>query len=151
MMRVLLGAIGLLLLCFVALNLIPVNRANPPVIKEPNWDSPQTRELAKRACFDCHSNETIWPWYSYVAPMSWLVARDINEGRQRLNFSEWGVPRTGGEEGRESGEGIELGELGETISEGRMPPANYLPTHPQAVLTAAEKQALIDGLMKSLK
>ncbi len=152
---IMLGLVGITLVCFLALQLIPVPRDNPPVIKEPTWDSPQTRALAKRACFDCHSNETVWPWYSYIAPMSWIVSRNVMEGRNRLNFSEWGVPR-GGESGEfgegggfgEGGEGG--GEVGEAILSGRMPPANYLPTHPQAVLTDAEKQALIDGLTKSM-
>ncbi|HEY5270864.1 MAG TPA: heme-binding domain-containing protein, partial [Anaerolineales bacterium] len=68
---------------------LPGRGNNPPVTSEPLWDSPQTRALAKRACFDCHSNETVWPWYSYVAPVSWLVYNDTMQGRRRLNFSEW--------------------------------------------------------------
>ena len=62
------------LILFGAIQLVPYghNRSNPPVTGEPAWDSPQTRAYAKQACFDCHSNETIWPWYSYVAPASWL-------------------------------------------------------------------------------
>jgi len=67
---------------------LPVRNNNPPVVAEPNWDSPQTHALVKRACFDCHSNETIWPWYSYIAPVSWLVYNDVMEGRSRLDFSE---------------------------------------------------------------
>jgi len=60
---------------FIAMQLVPYGHAhtNPPVTGEPKWDSPQTRELAKRACFDCHSNETDWPWYSNIAPVSWLI------------------------------------------------------------------------------
>jgi len=75
----------------VLIQLIPFGRqhTNPPVVREPAWDSPQTRALAKRACFNCHSNETTWPWYSSVAPVSWLTQRDVNGGRSHLNFSEW--------------------------------------------------------------
>jgi hypothetical protein len=76
-----------------------------------------------------------------------MVARVVQEGRERLNFSEWGTPRSGGDD---EGEGLELDEIGEVISEGEMPPANYLPAHPEARLTSEEKQALIDGLIKSL-
>ena len=111
---------------------------NPPVVAEPKWDSPQTAALVKRACYDCHSNETVWPWYSYVAPVSWLVYNDTMEGRSRLNFSEWNRPQRG------------AGEMIEAIQSGRMPPAVYLPMHPSAQLTSAEKQQLINGLTNSI-
>ncbi|GAB4273901.1 MAG: hypothetical protein Kow0080_21840 [Candidatus Promineifilaceae bacterium] len=126
---------------FLLIQLVPYGRShtNPPVIREPNWDSPQTRELAQRACFDCHSNETIWPWYSNIAPFSWLTQHDVEEGRQKLNFSEWGSGR----------EGERAHEMAETILEGEMPPVIYLPTHPNARLTDAEKQALIAGLQST--
>jgi hypothetical protein len=113
---------------------------NPPVIAEPPWDSPQTRALAVRACFDCHSNETIWPWYSYIAPVSWLVYSDTMRGRARLNFSEWTTAQL-----------RRANEVARVVQEGEMPPAIYLPMHPLAVLTSAEKQQLITGLTNSLK
>jgi hypothetical protein len=119
---------------------LPGRGNNPPVLSEPAWDSPQTRALAKRACFDCHSNETVWPWYSYVAPVSWLVYNDTMQGRSRLNFSEWNTRSQRG-----------AGEVVGMIQEGEMPPAIYLPMHPAAQLTAAEKQQLITGLNNSLK
>lgn len=127
---------------FVLIQLVPYgrNHSNPPVLSEPNWDSPQTRELAQRACFDCHSNETVWPWYSNVAPISWLVQHDTDEGRQHLNFSTW----NNGGKGREPGEAIE------SIANGWMPPSVFLITHPEARLTAAEKQALMDGLRATI-
>ena len=133
---------------FVAASVVINGRAhtNPPVIAEPQWDSPQTRELASRACFDCHSNETTWPWYSYVAPVSWLVAHDVQEGRTALNFSEW---RPGRRHLNFSEWGTrrfdEPWEISEVIAEGRMPPKVYLPLHPKANLTQAEKQELIRG------
>ena len=142
--RLLLGAAGIVLLLFVGMQLIPAGRDNPPVIQEPKWDSPETRALAQRACFDCHSNETVWPWYSYVAPISWAVVHDVQEGRAVLNFSEWGVARGG--EGGEGG-----GEAAEVIMENRMPPASYIAQHPSAKLTDAEKQKLIAGLNASLR
>ena len=127
------GLIALLIL----IQLVPFGRqhTNPAVIQEPNWDSPQTRELTKRACFDCHSNETIWPWYSNIAPVSWLIQNDVLEGRSKLNFSEWG-----------RGE-MEVDEIGELIQSGEMPPSYFIMLHPEAKLTAAEQEALIRGLM----
>ena len=116
-------------------------QTNPPVLAEPNWDSPATRALAVRACFDCHSNETIWPIYSRVAPISWLVTLDTVRGRSHLNFSEWGVSRRG--------EGTR--DVSRQIQSGEMPPAIYLTMHPDAKLTDAEKQQLIQGLQNSLK
>jgi hypothetical protein len=119
---------------------LPGRGSNPAVVAEPPWDSIQTRTLAMRACFDCHSNETVWPWYSYVAPVSWLVYSDTMQGRSRLNFSEWTTARQRG-----------TGEIAEKIQSGEMPPWFYLPLHPSAQLTAAEKQQLITGLTNSLK
>lgn len=120
---------------FVLIQFIPVERTNPPVTANPPWDSPQTKELAKRACFDCHSNETKWPWYSYVAPASWLVAKDVNDGRRHFNVS---VEKMG-----------EAPEAAEAVEQGFMPMPIYLPLHPEAQLTPEEKQALIIGLSKT--
>ena len=86
---------GVCALLAAAIQLLPVGapRDNPPVVAEPAWDSPRTRELFVRACADCHSNQTRWPWYSRVAPASWLVAHDVAEGRRELNVSEWQRPQ----------------------------------------------------------
>ena len=128
-------------------------QSNPPVVQEPKWDSPQTRALAKRACFDCHSNETNWTWYTRVPPSSLLATFDVIRGRRNLNFSEWNVAPRGGEseegEGGEGGEGG--GEAGELIQNGEMPPGNYLMMHPEARLTNQEKLQLIAGLQNSLR
>ncbi len=110
---------------------------NPPVVREPNWDSPGTRAVTKRACFDCHSNETVWPWYTLAAPFSWLVHRDVQEGRRELNFSEWS-------DGRREGE--KPAKISQQIAEGEMPPLQYRLVHAEARLTAEEKRQLIDGL-----
>jgi mono/diheme cytochrome c family protein len=110
------------------------NHTNPRVVREPAWDTPRTRELTARACFDCHSNETRWPWYSNVAPVSWLVQRDVDEGREEVNFSEWGTSLE------------ESGEPAEAVAEGEMPPWYYTPLHPEARLTPEERQALVRGL-----
>ena len=125
-----------LLVLFVLIQLVPYGRAhtNPPVREEPRWDSPATRELARRACFDCHSNETTWPWYTWVAPMSWMVQRDVERGRRHMNLSEWDRKQK------------DADEAAEMVEEGEMPPWFYLPMHPDAKLTAEEKAQLIRGL-----
>lgn len=123
--------------------LIPVERTNPPVQTTVAWDSPQTAELFKRACADCHSNETIWPWYAYVAPVSWLVSHDVTEGRSYLNISDLDPNSP------EFREMIE--EVSEVILEGEMPKPIYYPTHPEARLTPEETKALASGLQATLK
>ncbi|MCX7976714.1 MAG: heme-binding domain-containing protein [Bellilinea sp.] len=126
----------LLLGVFVLIQLLPIGKdqTNPPVIAEPNWDSPQTRQTFMQACGDCHSNETVWPWYSKIAPVSWLISRDVNEGRRKLNVSEWGVREN------EADEAVKL------VQNGEMPPWFYLPLHPQARLNSAQKQTFLNGL-----
>jgi len=138
-----LAIFAILAIGFIFLQFIPYgqNHTNPPVVQEPNWDSPTTRELAQRACFDCHSNETVWPWYSKIAPVSWLVQRDVDEGRQKLNFSEW----------QNASNFEKLNEISEVVLEGEMPPLTYYPTHPEARLNAQEKQQLAQGLQNSLR
>ena len=85
--KIVLGAAGLLAVAFIGIQFIPVNRANPAVAAPIQWDLPQTAALAQRACMDCHSDETTWPLYSYVAPASWLIYYDVQRGRSELNFS----------------------------------------------------------------
>ncbi len=113
------------------------DHTNPPVTGEPQWDSQQTRDLVTRACYDCHSNQTTWPWYSNIAPLSWLIQHDVEEGRSRLNFSEWNQQR-------------EVENAARQVQRGTMPQWYYMFLHPTANLTPAEKQALIQGLQTSL-
>lgn len=110
------------------------DHTNPPLRVEPQWDNAQTRELAKRACFDCHSNETRWPWYSNIAPVSWLVQRDVDKARAHLNFSEWNRPQKHAKDATEE------------VRKGEMPLWFYVPLHAEARLTASEKEMLIRGL-----
>ena len=119
----------------LAAQLVPYGHAhtNPAERTEPAWTSAEVRQLAVRACFDCHSNETAWPWYSHVAPMSWLVVNDVNEGRQHLNFSEWKVPSRHADDA--AGE----------VREGEMPPAIYTPLHSASKLSSAERTQLADA------
>ncbi len=129
--------VGLLIAGFLVIQLIPYgrNHSNPPVLSEPQWPDPETRALAQRACFDCHSNETTWPWYSNIAPISWITQHNVDEGRSKLNFSEW----------NDGGRGEGAGELVEVLQEGEMPPFDYLIMHPGARLSDAERQKLIQG------
>ena len=113
------------------------NAINPPTISEPAWDSPGTRAMVKAVCFDCHSYETVRPWYARVAPMSWLVQYDVDKGRSELNFSDW-------QHGARKAERSE--KMREEIAEGGMPPIQYRLAHPEARLADADKRKLIDGL-----
>ncbi len=121
---------------FGAMQLVPYGRthSNPPVTQEPYWDSPRTRELAQRACFDCHSNETRWPWYANLAPFSWVVQRDVEAARNVINFSEWDRP-------------YDLAPYaGQSVLFGNMPPTKYRMAHPEADLTKEETRELVHGL-----
>jgi mono/diheme cytochrome c family protein len=133
-----------LVLGFLAIQLMPYghDRSNPPVQSEPNWDSPETRALAQTACFDCHSNETDWSrWYESIAPASWLVQHDVEEGREYLNFSEW----------NQGGKPREADEMWEVLAEGEMPPMQYLLLHSEAKLTQQQKDQLVAGLQATVK
>ncbi len=125
-------------LLFAAIQIIPYgrNHDNPPITGDVQWDTPRTQELFNRACKDCHSNNTVWPWYSSIAPVSWLTQVDVNLGRKKFNVSEWGRA--------EKNEGDEAAE---TVRSGKMPMFIYLPAHPEAKLNATEKEELIKGLV----
>ncbi len=129
-------SLSVLVVLGVAIQLVPYGRAhtNPPVRREPAWDSPTTRELAVRACYDCHSNQTTWPWYASLAPGSWLIQRDVEDGRRKLNFSEWDRPQR------------EARKVNREVGRGQMPPWYYVLLHAQAGLSDGEKQTLIRGL-----
>ncbi len=125
-----------LLFLFIMLQIFPYgrNHENPAIIAEPKWDTPQTRVIFFRACGNCHSNETHYPWYSNVAPVSWIVQHDVETARKMFNVSEWGA-RTN----------KALNAVDE-ITKGEMPLSSYLNFHPEAKLTAHEKEILIQGL-----
>jgi hypothetical protein len=126
---------------FGLVQLVPYRVDNPPVVNEPNWDSPQTRALAVSACYDCHSNESRPLWFEKVAPLSWWITNHVKEGRGALNFSEWGT----------SGQG-ESDDIVEAVREGSMPPSNYtwLGLHADAKLTPKQRRQLADGLQKTI-
>ncbi len=125
------------LILLAAIQFVPYGKdhVNPQVIAEPQWDSLETKALFMRACGDCHSHGTKWPWYSNVAPASWLVAFDVHEGRQHFNVSSWDHQKMN--KGKEAAK---------ELREGEMPPLRYLSAHPEARLGEQEKAALLSGL-----
>jgi mono/diheme cytochrome c family protein len=131
---------AIILVTVIAIQFIPYgnDHTNPAIVSEPKWDSPRTKELFNRACADCHSNETKYPWYSDIAPISWLVAHDIDEGREHFNVSMWGV------QSKNEGE-----DAAKEVREGEMPMWIYTLPHPEAKLSSSEKQELISGLEKT--
>jgi hypothetical protein len=126
---------------FVLIQFIRPERSNPSfeqslAIAAHVVFTPPVSNVIKTSCFDCHSNETRWPWYSYVAPVSWLVADDVTTGRRHLNFSEWGrYPR--------SKKVLKLGQIYERVSKGEMPLPKYLYMHPDAKLSAADRDSIL--------
>lgn len=119
---------------FAAAQLVPVSRTNPPVtgaIDAP----PEVQQLLDRSCSDCHTNKTVWPWYSRVAPASWLVARHVRMGREELNFSEWA-------DYSQRRRNRKFEEIEEYVEDGRMPLPIYLPLHSQARLSDADRGVL---------
>lgn len=130
-LKLLLGLLG----AFVLIQLIPYGHAhtNPPIAAQPKWDSPQTEQLFNRSCADCHSNKTVWPWYSNVAPVSWMVQRHVDEGRSKFNINEVGFGR-------------DADNAAEEVRSGSMPEPTYYPMHPTARLSDAERDQLVKGL-----
>lgn len=119
---------------FVAIQFIPVGRANPPVTA-PLEAPPEISSILRNSCADCHSHETRWPWYSRVAPVSFLIAYHADRGREYVNFSMWGMLSE-----RERLHALE--EIVEVVESGEMPLTSYLLLHPEARLDGTERQAL---------
>jgi hypothetical protein len=133
------GRIGkpILLLAFaglIGIQFVPVERTNPPVTGEVTA-SDQVMETLRAACYDCHSNETQWPWYSRVAPVSWRITQHVRMGRRNLNFSEW-------QELTRDDQADIKGDIWEEVEDGTMPLPDYLRMHPEAVLTDPQREAL---------
>jgi hypothetical protein len=119
----------------VAIQFVPYGwwHSNPPVTADAPWPTGEAAATARTACYACHSNETDWPPYSYVAPMSWLVRRDVERGRDELNFSEWDGDQ-------------DADDAAEAVADGSMPPDRYVMLHPDARSSDAERRQLIDAL-----
>ena len=133
--------VGLGILAFLlAAQVVPVNRRNPPVDSSGTIYANQSvpanvKAVFERSCKNCHSDETAWPWYSYIAPMSWVIARDVHHARSAMNFSEWGSYSAKGKEDK-------LEEICEQVTNGDMPDRKYLFFHRQASITEQERSAV---------
>lgn len=126
-----------LLVVFGLLQLTNPARTNPPVVHDMMTGNPPPPEVAamlKTACYDCHSDETRWPWYSHLAPVSWTVVGDVNEGRRHINFSDW--PQDAKAAARK------FEHMSDELDDGDMPPAKYTLIHRDARLTDAQKNQL---------
>jgi hypothetical protein len=131
------GAIAI----FVLIQLIQPSRTNPPVVPSRSLEAhvevpPQVQAVLKRSCYDCHSNATVWPWYSHVAPVSWYVAHDVNEARSHVNLQNWEA-QINEQEGKEH-----LGLFCKLIREGKMPPADYRVMHKGTDVSPEETTAV---------
>ncbi|MFH0908727.1 MAG: heme-binding domain-containing protein [bacterium] len=132
--KLLRGALVALAAAVVLIQFVPVARTNPPV----TGDIPapaDAKAVIRRACYDCHSNESKWPWYSHVAPVSWLVTHDVNEARRKMNFSEWNKLSA-------DKQARNLRNALEEIEGKDMPPKIYVPMHPDARLGDADMAIL---------
>jgi hypothetical protein len=127
-------ALLVLALLLVGAQAFRIDRDNPPVVRDVDAPPP-VHELLRRACYDCHSNETQWPWYSAVAPVSWLLAHDVDEGRGELNFSTWDAYPA-------AKKAKKLKETADEVAEGEMPPWYYVMMHAPARLSEADRAAL---------
>lgn len=130
MKRILSILVGVLLV----LQFFPIDRSNPAV-KAEIQTSAETKEILKRSCYDCHSNETVWPPYSYIFPASLLISHHVEEGRDELNFSEFGLLT-------QKKQNKKIYEIWEQVEEGEMPPKDYLLLHPNARLSDKDKEIL---------
>lgn len=125
--------IGVVILALIGIQFIPVERSNPPVVSD--IDAPtNVKDILRKACYDCHSNETNWAWYTKIAPMSLIAVKDVEDGRKHLNFSEWGSYTTKTEQIK--------AEIWEEVREEHMPPWMYRVSHSEAKLTIEEKNIL---------
>ena len=132
------SAVVAALVVFLGAQAVPYGRdhSNAPITGEPDWATAETRQLMVRACFDCHSNEVVWPWYSNVAPFSWAVWKHVDDGLKAVNYSEWDQPQ------RKADESLD------EVRKGSMPPGYYTfgGSHSEGNLSAEEVAALIEGL-----
>jgi len=122
---------------------IRIDRTNPDVLSDLTA-APGVKPILQRACYNCHSNETVWPWYSGVAPVSWLVGSDVKEGREHMNFSEWGTYDSGTQSHKLRG-------ISEEVKSGDMPPWYYKLIHGEARLTASERDQILAWTEEAIK
>lgn len=138
-----------ILILLVVLQLVPVDRENPSSPAESDFfaqssGNEEIKNLVRNACYDCHSNETVWPWYAYVAPASLMIGHHVEEGREHLNFSEWSSYETGKAHHK-------LEECTEVLLENEMPMAGYVALHKEADITEEQRQALVSFFKEKMK
>jgi Haem-binding domain len=141
-LRVVKWIVSVLIVVFLGIQFVRPARTNPPVdesqtIFARTQMTPQVAAILERSCRDCHSNQTVWPWYTNVAPISWWLSNHVNEGRQNLNLSEWGRLDRDRQDRK-------LRQICDEVQDGVMPLSSYLPMHPQAKLSAEDKKILCD-------
>ena len=140
-MKFLKWALILVVIIFIAIQFVRPARSNPPVDETSTLSArvqvtPEVEAILNRSCIDCHSHKTVWPWYSNVAPVSWLLARDVNNGRRHFNVSNWpSDPKRSAHK---------LEEICEQVERGEMPLGIYLTMHPVAKLSDSDKKTLCD-------
>jgi hypothetical protein len=132
-LRLFIVAIGILL---IAAQFVPVDRTNPPV-RSALMAPPAVMIVLKESCFDCHSHHTTWPWYSRVAPFSWMLARHVEQGRKDLNFSDWPLFDF-------QTQAIIMKEIEDAVTENKMPLQSYVWGHPEAKLDADERAVILE-------
>lgn len=124
----------IVVLLFLVIQFIPVKRDNPPVAADMSDNEP-VKAIFQKSCYDCHSNVTNWPWYSYVAPVSWLVAFDVHKGREYINFSDWSNLKP-----------KQINYYKENIwyeiNNNKMPIKPYLIIHPDAKISETERELI---------
>jgi hypothetical protein len=131
-----------LVVLFVGIQIKRPARTNPPVdqlqtIETHTQMTPQVKEILDRSCSDCHTNKTVWPWYTNVAPISWWIADHVNQGRQNLSLSEWAKLDRDRQDRK-------LRQICEEVEDAAMPWPSYLPMHPKAKLSEQDKKTLCD-------
>ncbi len=125
-----------LVVVLVAIQFIPAQQTNPAVTGELSA-SAELKALLKRACYDCHSNQTVWPWYARIAPISWWLGRDVKEGRRELNFSTWDLYSADRKVRK-------LEQTREQIEKGKMPLWYYVIVNPDAKLSLGDRELILN-------
>jgi hypothetical protein len=138
--KLILTAALVLAVAVLAAQAFQPDRTNPPVNPAQTWQAvaqpaPEVAGIVQRSCRDCHTNETVWPWYSRISPMSWMVAGDVKQGRSKLNFSRW-------DQYSPEMSSIRLADACEEVRKGAMPLPHYTPLHPEAKLTPKDVDTL---------
>jgi|SRR5437588_5239563 len=140
--RILKIVLIVIVVIFVGMQAIRPTLSNPPVdelqtINGRTQMTPQVAAILDRSCRDCHSNNTVWPWYTQIAPVSWWLSNHVNDGRRNLNLSEWGKLASDRQDRK-------LRQMCDEVQDGAMPLSSYLPMHPTAKLSDQDKKVLCD-------